>query len=897
MATAEELLAGGVAPNEVSDRSNLLVIDNDLRTISIQPESRVIGVESDEDVNRLYFSMPRMYDDTDLSLFNAYINYMNANADGDVYIVTDLQPTEDEITFSWLIGRHATEYKGEVKFVVCLKRSENGEVVQEFNTTVHKLTVLEGLEIELAEEEEGKVRDVLAQLLSLIEAQKDEAIESIKTEGASQLAAISTSGAAQLSAIENKGKNTLATIPEDYIALSTDVSTLKDHIADYDEKFRFIRPIGVLRIGNIRVSNGNVDTSTKTTVYDTVRIDASLPLKITIPEGMRMSLRFWNADGTYNSSTDWITDSEEAVAAIRDSGCPMFCRVIGYAEPREIDDITPFNGTITISAWDDPNMFFYPATLSARYTGYSTTVPIRFKAGEKIKYSVWMQGPSVAYLYLVGDDGSTIDELYGRSGVNKLEGVYTAPQDGFVYALCMNKNHGSYTEESYIVVNPEESDAKIDFETDTAANASMSILCAKEHRYNDGTPMNVEWYLLCDPLTNRLYLSKDMRNKKYAFTFEGNITVYKFAVRSNGDIIAVYRHEFDSVTSEYGAALDGVRKNPYVYLASEQYSVAHEVDFGEFDAETGAGLKPCAWLENVGVCSMPNGDLMFVEYTRMGVLYSANCWRIKAAADITKAESWEVVKSFYVASGDNVDLDDTYIEHIHAIQYDHIGDVCYIATGDLGKKSQVWYSKDGGDTWERQTFVDPNTGNTLTYGQKLFRLLNYNFTDDYVYWSSDSSAEHGIMRCTRLENGVMNPSGIEVLDTLANLPGSPATYGSVFYPEYNLMVLMERCDETATEMKFRAYDVDAREVKEIMTLKSATGAATNIGFRTEYTEFEPSDGVIRCGFGGNTKLVNKNAVCGNATLTDWKKGVNNLWIRVYVDKNNKVRAKFGTYYL
>ena len=181
MATAEELLAGGVAPNEVSDRQNILVIDNDLRTISIQPESRVIGVESDEDVNRLYFSMPRVYNDTDLSLFNVYINYMNANGNGDMYIVTDLQPTQDEITFSWLIGRHATEYKGEVKFVVCLKRSENGEVVQEFNTTVHKLTVLEGLEIELTEEEEGKARDVLAQLLSLIETAGTEAVNSVKS--------------------------------------------------------------------------------------------------------------------------------------------------------------------------------------------------------------------------------------------------------------------------------------------------------------------------------------------------------------------------------------------------------------------------------------------------------------------------------------------------------------------------------------------------------------------------------------------------------------------------------------------------------------------------------------------------------------------------------------------
>lgn len=214
MATADEILAGAVeVASEVVTEDKVLRIDNELRTISIPSAVKLLGVESDEDVNVIEFEMPRYYGEFDLSEFSVRVNYLNANNEGDIYKITDLSVGEQTMTFSWLVGRHATEYKGTVQFIVCLKKlTEEFIVEKEFNTTVHKLTVLEGLEIELTEEEEAKVRDVLAQLLSLIEAQKDEAIEAVKTEGASQISAISTSGVEQMQAITNTGKEQKAAI-------------------------------------------------------------------------------------------------------------------------------------------------------------------------------------------------------------------------------------------------------------------------------------------------------------------------------------------------------------------------------------------------------------------------------------------------------------------------------------------------------------------------------------------------------------------------------------------------------------------------------------------------------------------------------------------------------------
>lgn len=142
MATAEEVLAGMTA----EEAQQVLVIDNDLRRIAIPEGVSLLGVTSDDDVLRLRFTMPRVYDEVDLSGFAIRINYLNAGSEGDVYPVDDAQTDGDVIRFTWLVGRHACKFAGDVRFIVCLKRSEGGEVAQEYNTTLATLPVLEGLE-------------------------------------------------------------------------------------------------------------------------------------------------------------------------------------------------------------------------------------------------------------------------------------------------------------------------------------------------------------------------------------------------------------------------------------------------------------------------------------------------------------------------------------------------------------------------------------------------------------------------------------------------------------------------------------------------------------------------------------------------------------------------------
>lgn len=173
MASTEELEAQILAEMESNpeayavEENNFLLIDNDLRTISIPEGIKNLGVESDDDVHRLYFKMPKTYGEFDLSTFDIRINYKNWNI-GDVYAVEDKNAEGDVITFSWLVGRNAVRTKGATQFIVCLKKSDaSGVVQQEFNTTVASLNVLEGLET--AEKVIQANADIIEQILKKID--------------------------------------------------------------------------------------------------------------------------------------------------------------------------------------------------------------------------------------------------------------------------------------------------------------------------------------------------------------------------------------------------------------------------------------------------------------------------------------------------------------------------------------------------------------------------------------------------------------------------------------------------------------------------------------------------------------------------------------------------------
>lgn len=191
MTEAEKLLqetkSAVVAETQTED---ICVIDSNMRIIDIPEQFKVLGVESDKDVRAMQFRIPKTYKGTDLSAFTISVNYQNARGMKDRYIVTDKKVSGDQIEFSWTVGKTATVYRGDTRFIVCMRLiGSDGVIKKEFNTTLATMTVLEGLEVDnpVIEQEE---KDIIAQLLQIVDDKSKEAVQAVTEEGTKQIKAV-----------------------------------------------------------------------------------------------------------------------------------------------------------------------------------------------------------------------------------------------------------------------------------------------------------------------------------------------------------------------------------------------------------------------------------------------------------------------------------------------------------------------------------------------------------------------------------------------------------------------------------------------------------------------------------------------------------------------------------
>lgn len=171
MPSVEELLS--VAEADADTRNTMdsrIKIDADTRIIQMMPQDELFGVESDEKSERKYFKVPKIVGNgVDLSKLQLRINYQNASkipSGKDMYIVTDATVYNDEwVYFSWELSRKVTQYKGNIYFIVCaVKADSEGNIINEWNTTLAEGKVLEGLEVETSQEQQYQASDYLEQL-------------------------------------------------------------------------------------------------------------------------------------------------------------------------------------------------------------------------------------------------------------------------------------------------------------------------------------------------------------------------------------------------------------------------------------------------------------------------------------------------------------------------------------------------------------------------------------------------------------------------------------------------------------------------------------------------------------------------------------------------------------
>lgn len=210
-------------PGIYENAEEFCTIDPETRTITVPLSKRILGTESDQETNRLYFKCPKVVgDNVDLSLFSLRINYQNAGNKKDQYLVEDVKEEGDTITFSWLLKRSVTAYKGNVKFVLCaVKTAEDGAIKNEWNTTLNtECESLEGMEVDRTAVEE-ETKDIVEQLIAMmnqsaenavhaVETAKTEAIEAVQTEGTTQIRNVSAEGEKQVQAVQGAAQEIVA---------------------------------------------------------------------------------------------------------------------------------------------------------------------------------------------------------------------------------------------------------------------------------------------------------------------------------------------------------------------------------------------------------------------------------------------------------------------------------------------------------------------------------------------------------------------------------------------------------------------------------------------------------------------------------------------------------------
>lgn len=216
MATAEEIIKmmsenPEVYANQLSEEE-YCTLDEQNRKIIVPSIYEIVGVESDEKVERIKFKFPRIVgDNIDLSKLSIRVNYQNANQEIDRYYSSINNFDSEYVYFDWVLSRKVTKYEGEISYIVCaVKTNTDGTITNEWNTTISKSMVLEGLEPEFTEEEEEQVRDLLLQSLSIIETEKN-----------NSLSEISATKDASIKQIQQYGNGVIYSIPEDYTSLDT----------------------------------------------------------------------------------------------------------------------------------------------------------------------------------------------------------------------------------------------------------------------------------------------------------------------------------------------------------------------------------------------------------------------------------------------------------------------------------------------------------------------------------------------------------------------------------------------------------------------------------------------------------------------------------------------------
>lgn len=101
----------------VEDLDDTIIFDIINRSVFVRDYKDIV-VKEDANSRNIHFRIQRYFEDTDLSTKTIKIFYVNASGNADFSFVHDIEVTEDELRFQWLISSKVCLKEGAVKFKV-----------------------------------------------------------------------------------------------------------------------------------------------------------------------------------------------------------------------------------------------------------------------------------------------------------------------------------------------------------------------------------------------------------------------------------------------------------------------------------------------------------------------------------------------------------------------------------------------------------------------------------------------------------------------------------------------------------------------------------------------------------------------------------------------------------
>lgn len=155
MSKADELLNSlsdeDISLQLVNPETEPHIVIGDDRIVSVPKELQRIAVQYDHDVETVTFDCPRYWDGLDMSKMNIYVNYMRKDQYVDSYKTTDIAvdtANPNVMHFNWTISRNVSKVSGGLKFLVCIKKSDDeGFEINHWNSELNnEMYISEGLE-------------------------------------------------------------------------------------------------------------------------------------------------------------------------------------------------------------------------------------------------------------------------------------------------------------------------------------------------------------------------------------------------------------------------------------------------------------------------------------------------------------------------------------------------------------------------------------------------------------------------------------------------------------------------------------------------------------------------------------------------------------------------------